>query len=116
MPLDSEGSKIRRAHNRESSAKILEDNSIPFSTHNAGAHLLIDLKEYVIDFWPGTGLWHVRSHSGQYKGRGVFPLVRYIRKRSPWLESPHRKIENEMKEAEKILHDGLISQIHSGGE
>lgn len=106
MPLDPEGSKLKKAANRDGSPRVLTANGIPFTSHNGGAHLLIDLKTYVVDFWPGTGLWHVRSHSGQDKGRGVFPLVRYIRKRSPWLESPEEKLQNEMKTAEEILQSG----------
>lgn len=85
MPLDYEGSKLKRAANRAGSAKVLEDNGIPFTSHNDGAHLLIDLEQFVIDFWPGTGLWHVRSLSGKQQGRGVFPLIRFIRKRAPWV-------------------------------
>lgn len=83
MSDDPERSKLKRASNREGSPKVLESNGIPFTTKNAGAHLLIDMGTFIVDFWPGTGLWHVRSHTGQYKGRGVFPLVRYIRKRVP---------------------------------
>ena len=70
-----EESKIRRALNRESSAKVLRSNGFPFESKNDGAHLIVGFG--IADFWPGTGKWTIRK-TGE-SGRGVFPLMRKLR-------------------------------------
>ena len=65
----------KRASNRESSAEYLRQQGIPFTTHNGGAHLIVEGRECFIDFWPGPGKWHCRSG---HKGFGVRNLVAYI--------------------------------------
>lgn len=68
-----EESQKRRADNRESSAKILNDNGISFESKNVGAHLIVRGHEITVDFWPGTGKWIVRNGKA---GRGVFNLLK----------------------------------------
>lgn len=64
----------KRASNRDSSAQYLMEREIPFTSHNNGAHLIVEGKTCYIDFWPGTGKWHCRSGK---KGFGVRNLVTY---------------------------------------
>lgn len=71
--------QIKRAYNRESSAKYLAARGIPFSVKNGGAHLIVDGKVGLIDFWPGTGRWYARC--GQ-KGFGVRGLCEFIGRRT----------------------------------
>lgn len=71
----AERSKIKRASNRANSAKTLQTFGIEYTTHNFGAHLIINCGEQVIDFWPGTGKWIVRGKPTI--GRGVMKLVKY---------------------------------------
>ncbi len=72
-----EASKLKRASNRESSARRLREQEIPFTEHNAGAHLVVTpWPGIVFDFWPGTGKF-TRRGSGKY-GRGVGPLIHEI--------------------------------------
>ena len=94
----------KRAANRAASPEILKANGIAFSSSNAGAHLVVDHFGVLVDFWPGTGLWHVRSVSHRMKGRGVFPLVRYLKRREP-AKCESTTVEMKIKEAEKILAD-----------
>ena len=69
--------QAKRATNRGQSADYLCQRGIHFTSHNGGAHLIVEGKECFIDFWPGTGKWHCRSGSGQ-KGFGVRNLVVYV--------------------------------------
>ena len=52
--------------------KILKDKGINFESKNGGAHLIVDGYECVIDFWPSTGKFIVRTGP---KGRGVFNMI-----------------------------------------
>lgn len=63
----------KRKKNRITSAQILADHDVTFSSSNAGAHLIVQGRNDVIDFWPGTGKYITR---GGKKGRGVFSLLR----------------------------------------
>ena len=65
----------KRAKNTASSTAILEREKIPFTSHNGGVHLVIC---DAWDFWPSTGLFIERA-TGK-KGRGVFNLLKLIRK------------------------------------
>lgn len=83
-----ERSKERRAHNRESSADILNKAGVPFTTNNGGVHLIVAHGAWLVDFWPGTGLWRAHlSHPDQRKfhskGRGVFSMLKLI-----WVPKP----------------------------
>ena len=66
-------SQEKRASNRDSSPQILKDKGIKFVSKNGGAHLIVDGFECVIDFWPGTGKYIVRTGP---TGRGVFNLIK----------------------------------------
>ena len=70
------GSKEKRAYNKEQSTAHLERDGIPFTSHNDGAYLIVDLEGIVIDFWPGTGFW--RSRKGA-EGRGIRTLLGYLK-------------------------------------
>lgn len=71
-----ERSMEKREKNRKSSATILRESNIKFEEKNNGAHLVVTHKDKVVDFWPGTGLWHVRKSN--VKRRGVFPMIRFL--------------------------------------
>lgn len=66
-------SQEKRRSNRENSAKKLEKFGIPFTIHNAGAHLIVMEK---IDFWPGTGRWTCRET--KTTAFGVMGLIRHL--------------------------------------
>lgn len=68
-------SKIKRASNRESSAQMLDELGIGYVSHNGGAHLVVEAKNYKIDFWPGTGKYVGRG--GTCKGRGIKNMLKY---------------------------------------
>lgn len=71
-----EAGKKKRASNRESSAQQLINHGIKFTSHNCAAHLIVEGKDGLIDFWPGTGKFIIR---GGRKGRGVFNLIKAVR-------------------------------------
>jgi len=70
--------KTKRAHNRDQSTQILMREGIRFESKNIGAHLIVEGKQELIDFWPGTGKWNARKT--KYKSRGVFRLLKYLRR------------------------------------
>ncbi len=69
-------SQIKRANNRESSAQLLTNAEIVFTSHNNDAHLIVEGATGYIDFWPGTGRWNCRSGK---KGFGVMNLIKYVK-------------------------------------
>ena len=71
-------SRAKRARNRDSSRRLLDERDIPYTAHNEGLHLVVGGS---VDFWPGTGLWKVR-HSNQ-QGRGVRHLINYWESTQP---------------------------------
>lgn len=76
-----ERSKERRAHNRTASADILIKVGVAFSSNNDGVHLIVHRDKWIVDFWPGTGLWRFHEALPRNKrkflcsGRGIFPLL-----------------------------------------
>lgn len=66
----------KRASNRENSAELLASAGIPFTSHNGGAHLIVEGRDCFIDFWPGTGRWISRDGT---KGFGVRNLLEYLK-------------------------------------
>ena len=72
--LDDDLSKME-AENRECGAVLLDQLGIDFERLNRGAHLIINAREMVIDFWPGTGKWSNRKGK---KGQGIKSLINYI--------------------------------------
>lgn len=85
-------SKQRRARNRARGVQQLREASIPFSTHNGGAHIVIRVARagsepnLIIDYWPGTGLWRKRKTglrgSGTADGRGIQSLIQLLKQTS----------------------------------
>lgn len=71
-------SSERRARHRQSSPEMLRAAGIAFTTKNAGAHLIVTHNGRTVDFWPGTGLWHLRPHDGRER-RGVRELIKHMR-------------------------------------
>lgn len=71
----TKASQKRRSKNREQSADYLKSREIPYTEHNAGAHLIVEGALGYIDFWPGTGKW--KSREGK-EGFGVRNLVKSI--------------------------------------
>lgn len=69
-------SQLKRKANRASSAEILASRGIAFTSHNVGAHLVVQHAGRTFDFWPGTGKWIERGTT-QYR-RGVFPLLKEL--------------------------------------
>ena len=67
--------KKKRKQNRENSAIILTEAGVEHTIHNDGAHLIVQGKNYLIDFWPGTGKYIGRG--GQCEGRGVRGLMKH---------------------------------------
>lgn len=67
----------KRAINREESRKLLERGGIPHTVHNDGAHLIVSLNNYTVDFWPGTGKWIIRGVGRS--GRGVLNMLDAIK-------------------------------------
>jgi len=67
----------KRKNNRNNSTRILTRSCIEFTSHNGGAHLIVETIKGKIDFWPGTGNWKVRK--GNLTGkRGISNLIKYI--------------------------------------
>jgi hypothetical protein len=69
-------SQDKREKNRETSANILQKKEINFIVKNYGTHLIVEGKNGLIDFWPGTGKFIARNGG---KGRGVFNLIKLCR-------------------------------------
>jgi len=67
--------KDKKAQNREQSARILQEKQIPFSSHNLGAHLIVEGRDGFIDYWPGTGKWISRNGT---RGFGLRNLLQHI--------------------------------------
>jgi len=67
-------SKRRRQHNREHSKRLLEQAGVRFEVFNDGAHLVVEGRDGLIDFWPGTGKFVVRH--GGLTGRGVSKVLK----------------------------------------
>lgn len=65
----------KHASNREQSTAMLAAAGIQFESKNAGAHLIVKASGFLIDFWPGTGLWQVRGLSN--RKRGVRNLIAF---------------------------------------
>lgn len=75
-PAMDKASQERRSNNRDSSAQVLQQAGIAFTTSNGGVHLVVTAGTKTIDFWPGTGLWIVRGD--KKKWRGVRNLINHI--------------------------------------
>lgn len=54
----------------------LKDAGIFYESHNNGLHLIIQVNESKIDFWPTTGKWSVRKG---IEGFGVKALINFVK-------------------------------------
>ena len=65
-----------RSQNRANYTTELLNRKIPFTSHNGGAHLIVEGPEGYIDFWPGTGRWNNRKGRADF---GIQTLLKYIK-------------------------------------
>jgi len=72
-PQMKQESVDKRANNRRRSADLLAEKGICFTSKNDGAHLIVTGRDYLIDFWPGTGKFIARNGK---RGRGVFNVIK----------------------------------------
>jgi predicted Ser/Thr protein kinase len=68
--------KFRKEHNRLCSTLYLNEHGIQYKSFNKGGHLVITHNAHIIDFWPSTGKWVVRSTKQAY--RGIKELVLWM--------------------------------------
>ena len=66
----------KKKQNLEYSTEFLTKHKIPFESFNNGIMLRVKVKGEVIEFYPSTGLWMLKSG---LRGRGIFNLWKYIR-------------------------------------
>lgn len=74
-----EHSKLKKKRNLEFSTNLLFESGITFESKNNGVHLIITSDIGLIDFWPSTGKFKVRSRT-KY-GRGVKNLINAIKRK-----------------------------------
>ena len=67
-----------RSQRRENAPELLTNAGIPFTTHNHGAHLILDTHLGFVDFWPGTTKWKTRSFP-PIEGHGISKLLTLIK-------------------------------------
>lgn len=73
----AEESAERRAMNRAGCAEQLKALGIPFTTNNAGVHLMLTHNGQRIDYWPGTGKWRVPATG--HSRRGIKSLLDFLK-------------------------------------
>jgi hypothetical protein len=66
----------QKAELRRTGAEALTQHNIPFRECNGGAHLIIQFRDRIVDFWPGTERWSIRSANRW--GRGVGGLLKFL--------------------------------------
>jgi len=71
-------SKLKKARNLNFSTNLLFERGIEFESKNNGVHLIVTSDLGLIDFWPSTGKFKVRSQT-KY-GRGVKNLINLIKR------------------------------------
>ena len=67
----------KRASNRLNLARSLVSAGVCYTSHNDGAHLVVEHNCLIVDFWPGTGRWKNRK-SGEY-GFSIKSIFKHIR-------------------------------------
>lgn len=65
-----------KAQSRSTYTAELLNRKIPFTSHNNGAHLIVEGPEGYIDFWPGTGRWNNRKGVAAF---GLQTLLKYLK-------------------------------------
>lgn len=74
--------QAKRRSNTEFSTELLRENGVAFTSHNAGAHLIVATRW---DFWPSTGKYRERrGRPGKplRTGRGVRNLMKLLEEES----------------------------------
>lgn len=66
----------KRKANKEYALEFLQRKGIPYKELNAGVHLRITLTDFVVDFYPSTGLYILKDGT---RGRGIFNLWKLVR-------------------------------------
>lgn len=72
----TERSKKKKASNLEFSTNELIKRGVQFESKNCGVHLVIESLDGLIDYWPSTGKFRLRS-TGEYK-RGLRRLLKHL--------------------------------------
>lgn len=67
-----------RTQRRENAPDQLNAAAIPYTSHNGGAHLILDTHLGFVDFWPGTTKWKTRTFPEQ-SGYGLTKLLHLIK-------------------------------------
>ncbi len=70
--------KEKRRNNLIYNTDLLIKSEVNFTSKNGGVHLIIEVNNMILDFYPSTGLWWDRNNKGK-KYRGVKNLLRYIK-------------------------------------
>jgi len=73
-------SKLKKERNLAYSTNLLVESGIEFESKNNGVHLIVTSDLGLIDFWPSTGKFKVRSQT-KY-GRGVKNLINLIKRKT----------------------------------
>jgi len=81
-PALKERSQQKRASNRQNGAAQLLAAGFSFESRNGGAHLIVQAKDHVVDYWPGTGKWATRGFKFGLIGRGIARLLDHLRKQT----------------------------------
>lgn len=66
--------EIKKSHSaqlRENVPRTLRGFGVNFSSHNNGAHLIVESKFGLIDYWPGTGKWKCRNGDAGFSLDGL---------------------------------------------
>lgn len=103
-------SQDKRADNREKSASYLTSAGVHFTSHNNGAHLIVEGKDCYIDFWPGTGRWSTRD--GKRSGFGVKELVKFIDAK-PKVPEYSKDVLKELYEGERKTCNTIVNLLKS---
>ena len=76
-----EESRIRKKANKERGKARLNAAGIKYTEHNNGTHLRIPVHTGTcVDYWPSTGRWRDDANPNPCQGRGIQPLLRYLRR------------------------------------
>ncbi|HED4408954.1 TPA: hypothetical protein R4328_002093 [Pasteurella multocida] len=70
--------KEKRRNNLIYNTDLLIKSGVNFTSKNGGVHLIIEVNNMILDFYPSTGLWWDRNNKCK-KYRGVKNLLRYIK-------------------------------------
>lgn len=81
-PALKERSQQKRASNRQNGAAQLAAAGFLFESKNDGAHLIVQAKDHVVDYWPGTGKWMTRGSRFGVTARGIARLLQHLKEQT----------------------------------